>query len=58
MQKQFQEFPKSLYKGGQEGEHRIVADAEEESAARGEGFVMLGEVEPQPKKSATKAKEK
>lgn len=39
---QHQEYPKSLYAdGSRTGAHRVVNDAEEEKAARGEGFKML-----------------
>lgn len=40
----FQEFPKALYKDGQEGgELAVVQDAEQEAAKRAEGFAMIGE---------------
>lgn len=39
---QYQEYPKSLYAGGERtGAQRVVNDAEEEVAARAEGFKML-----------------
>ena len=41
---EFQEYPKALYKGGdQGGEHVIVSDGKEEAAKRKAGFKMLGE---------------
>lgn len=40
----FQEFPKALYKDGQEGgELAVVQDAEQEAAKRAEGFAMIGD---------------
>lgn len=40
----FQEFPKALYKDGQEGgELAVVQDAEQEAAKRADGFAMIGE---------------
>lgn len=42
----FQEYPKALYKGGdQTAEHVIVADAKDEATKRKAGFKMLGEAE-------------
>ncbi len=37
------EYPKALYKGGQEGEMRIVPDSDGEAEARADGFVDLSE---------------
>lgn len=38
----FQEYPKSLYKGGERsGEHRVATDVESERAARADGFKMI-----------------
>ncbi|GEM_PF-2836572 len=46
----FQEYPKALYKGGdQAAEHVIVADAKDEAAKRKAGFKMLGEPETEDK---------
>lgn len=39
-----QEFPKCLYQGGDAGaEFTIVADEDQEAAARDAGFAMIGE---------------
>lgn len=49
----FVEYPKSLYLNGeQESAHVIVADADEESAERANGFRMIGE--PQKENDAPK----
>lgn len=38
------EFPKMIYLGGMHGaEHRIVADQSEQSAAKADGFLPVGE---------------
>lgn len=38
----YQEYPKSLYKdGARDGQQCVVTDAEEEKAARKDGFKML-----------------
>lgn len=61
-----QEYPKHLYKDGTRevhavsgdqvsGEARIVKNAEEEKAARKEGFRMLGDPAPEPQESAEDA---
>lgn len=52
------EYPKSLYKPDRYGEHKIVADAAEEKAARADGFVFLPEVEGVEVKEAKPAKAK
>lgn len=45
-----QEYPKALYKGGdQAAEHVIVSDGKEEAAKRKAGFKMLGEPETKAK---------
>lgn len=45
-----QEYPKALYKGGdQSAEHVIVSDGKEEAAKRKAGFKMLGEPETKAK---------
>lgn len=45
-----QEYPKALYKGGDQGaEHVIVSDGKEEAAKRKAGFKMLGEPETKSK---------
>lgn len=52
-----QEYPKALYKDGdQTAEHVIVADADEEAAKREHGFKLLGDTqaEDQPKGKARK----
>lgn len=47
---EFQEYPKALYKGGdQRAEHVIVSDGKEEAAKRKAGFKMLGETEAKGK---------
>ena len=45
----FHEYPKALYLGGdQDGDYRIVKDAEQEAAARDAGFRVIGEAGPAP----------
>lgn len=47
---EIQEYPKALYKGGdQAAEHVIVNDGKEEAAKRKDGFKMLGEPEAKSK---------
>lgn len=44
-----QEFPKCLFLGADaEAEYVIVADEEQEAAARANGFAMLGEAVDEP----------
>lgn len=49
MSKNVKEFPKSLYRGGRDGDHIIVEDAEQEAAQRKEGFKMLSETDKKSK---------
>jgi hypothetical protein len=55
MATEFQEYPKSLYKGGEwDGDHVIVRDASEEGGKRADGYRMLNEPKGEPKKRKTK----
>lgn len=52
----FQEFPKGLHKGGAEGEWIVVMNADEEKAARKEGWASLGDEVVERKKPGPKPK--
>ncbi|KFC61953.1 hypothetical protein [Massilia sp. LC238] len=53
-----QEYPKALYKGGdQAAEHIIVSDGKEEATKRKAGFKMIGEPETDDKPKGKGAKQ-